>query len=117
MPVYASDELTHPFRSMLCAESFGALWRLILRAWLNEGYLPDNQSTLQILAGVKSGKKWKRIWEDIQPFFDATETDGLTNSELYSLYQEQLNRAMTNKEKARNAANSRWGNRSIEQCL
>jgi uncharacterized protein YdaU (DUF1376 family) len=117
MPVYPADMLCHPQLGRLPAEAFGAVWRLILHAWLNEAYIPNDHSELQYLAGVQSPKKWRAIWERIEPFFDTLDDEGRTNAELYSLYHEQLEKAIKNKAKASKAAEERWKRESLTTCL
>ena len=117
MPVYPADVLCHPLMMRLSPEAFGSLWRLICHAWLDGGYVPDDEAELRRLTGSRSGKQWGRIRDAVLTFFDIREDNRRTNGELFSLYEEKLLKAMENSHKAREAANARWSKQSVEECM
>ena len=60
--IFVSDELV--LGQGLTAQEFGARMRLLFRAWMNEGKLPNDPKRLAAWAGVNGGR-WNEISETV----------------------------------------------------
>jgi len=100
--IYPNEEVATTFH--LTTEEFGALQRLKMTCWTNEG-LRNEQKFLARTAGIQQ-KKFSRMWsESLESFFQLS-TDG-------SLWQVpghvlQMLKQAQNREVKTKAANARW---------
>lgn len=77
MPVFVEDVLSDATMSLLTAEEFGAYWRLLFYAWIEDGLSP-NEDRLRRLARVH-GRAWTRVWEAISDKFQIGKDGKLRN--------------------------------------
>jgi putative DNA primase/helicase len=88
--------------SLLKDYQVGWLIRLMVLAWMNHGYLPNDPTNLAKLAGAGSAKKFKNEVATVLQFFEPTEDETrIYHPELLELWKEKLDLVERNKENAR----------------
>jgi len=105
MPLYIGDYLAAT--AHLDAQESGAYLHLLMHSWKN-GSLPANPEALRRIARIRE-HAWSSAWETLKPFFNFSEDGSPHQKRLESIRSEWVVRKEGATEKARHAANIRWG--------